>query len=191
MPGLCAVGWCCRWSPPVIVSSAGCAPGARRVRKDTALFLAPPPRCKRRGRPRKYGARLTPEQVATWPVKRSAQILYRQLEVVRYRTCCCVARFLNGAMVRGVWVELERPDRPDRRSDTWRLLCTDPTLPPLEVIRSYAKRWAVESLFRSLKHQWGLFETSVGTEGCLATAMPGNGDAWQRRCLATAMPGNG
>ena len=43
------------------------------------------------------------------------------------------------------------------------MLCTDPTLPALEVISSYAKRWAVESLFRSLKHQWGLK------------------DAWQRR----------
>lgn len=144
-----------------MVAAGHCVIG--RVRKDTALFLAPPPRCKRRGRPRKYGAPLTPEQVAILPVKRSAQILYRQLEVVRYRTCCGVARFLNGAVVRVIWVELERPDRPDRRSDTWLLLCTDPTLPPLEVIRSYAKRWAVESLFRSLKHQWGLK------------------DAWQRR----------
>src|SRR5512135_1225543 len=135
-----------------------------RVRKDTALFQRPPtfPN-RRRGRPRKYGARLRPEHVAALPVKRSAQILYRHLAVVRYRTCCCVARFLNGTVVRVVWVELEDPDRPDRRLDPWLLLCTDPTLPPLEVIRSYAKRWAVESLFRSLKHQWGLK------------------DAWQRR----------
>lgn len=144
-----------------VVAAGHCVIG--RVRKDTALFHKPPARSKQRGRPRKYGARLTPEQVATLPVMRSAQILYRHLEVVRYRTCWGVARFLNGAVVRVVWVELERPDRPGRRSDTWLLLCTDPTLPALEVIRSYAKRWAVESLFRSLKHQWGLK------------------DAWQRR----------
>src|SRR5512135_3668414 len=144
-----------------VIAAGHCVIG--RVRKDTARFLTPPTRTGRRGRPRKYGARLTPEQVATLPVKRSAQILYRQLEVVRYRTCWCVARFLNGTVVRVVWVELERPDRPGRRSDTWLWLCTDPTLPPLEVIRSYAKRWAVESLFHSLKHQWGVK------------------DAWQRR----------
>src|SRR5512135_1466139 len=67
-----------------------------RVRKDTALFHPPPTHPKRRrGRPRKYGARLTPDHVAALPVKRSAQILYHHLAVVRYRTCNCVARFLS------------------------------------------------------------------------------------------------
>lgn len=61
-------------------------------------------------------------------------------------------------MVRAVWVELERPDRPKGRTETRLrlLICTDPLIPAIEVIRAYAKRWAVEPLFHALKHQWGL-----------------------------------
>jgi hypothetical protein len=127
-----------------------------RVRKDLALFGEPPlPRPGQRGRPRKYGARLTPEQVAKLPVVRTAQILYGRFEVVRYRTCCVAARFLKGMLVRAVWVELERPDRPGGRTETRLLICTDPLLPAVEVIRAYACRWAIEPLFFALKHQWG------------------------------------
>lgn len=137
------------------VAAGHCVIG--RVRIDTALFLEPPRlRKKARGRPRRYGPRLTPERIAGLPVQRTAQILYRHLEVVRYQTCCVVARFLKGAVVRVVWVQLERPDRPERQTETWLLLCTDPSLPAIDVILSYSKRWSVEPLFFALKHDWGL-----------------------------------
>ena len=129
----------------------GCA------RRDLALFDVPKsPRKRQRGRPRKYGARLNPARVAALPEQRSAQILYGKLEVVRYRTCLVAARFLHGRVVRAVWLELERPDRPDKPRVQRLLICTDPTLSGLAVIRGYAKRWAVESLFRNLKHGFGL-----------------------------------
>src|SRR5664279_5572348 len=122
------------------------------VRRDLALFDVPkPPHKRRQGRPRKYGARLTPTRVAALPQHRSAQILYGKLEVVRYRSCRVAARFLHGAVVRAVWVELERTDRRDRPRQQRLLICTDPELSALEVIRGYAKRWAVESLFKNLK----------------------------------------
>src|SRR3954451_11114873 len=128
-----------------------------RARRDLALYAVPrPPRQRRRGRPRKYGPRMTRQRVEALPVHRSAQILYGKLEVVRYRTCRVAARFLKGRVVRAVWVELERPDRRDRPTEERLLLCTDPDLPALEVIRSYAKRWAVEPLFAAMKHGWGL-----------------------------------
>jgi DDE family transposase len=128
-----------------------------RARRDLALYAVPRlPRCRRRGRPRKYGPRMTRERIEALPVHRSAQILYGKLEVVRYRSCRVAARFLKGRVVRAVWVELERPDRRDRPAEEWLLLCTDPDLPALEVVRSYAKRWAVEPLFAALKHGWGL-----------------------------------
>ena len=127
------------------------------VRRDLALYAVPRlPRRRRRGRPRKYGERLTRAKVEALPVHRSAQILYGKLEVVRYRTCRVAARFLKGRVVRAVWVELERPDRRDKPTQKRLLLCTDPDLPAPEVIRSYAKRWAVEPLFAALKHGWGL-----------------------------------
>lgn len=127
------------------------------VRRDLALFDVPKsPRKRRQGRPRKYGAQLTLARVAALPEHRSAQILYGKLEVVRYRSCRVAARFLHGAVVRAVWVELERTDRRDRPRQQRLLICTDPELSALEVISGYAKRWAVESLFKNLKHGWGL-----------------------------------
>ncbi len=100
--------------------------------------------------------RLTPERVAALPEHRSAQILYGKLEVARYRTCLVAARFLRGRVVRAVWVELERPDRRDKPRQQRLLICTDPALSAPLVISGYAKRWAVESLFRNLKHGFGL-----------------------------------
>src|SRR5213082_3558414 len=58
-----------------------------RVRRDLALYVVPRPPRRRRGRPRKYGPRMTRERVEALPAHRSAQILYGKLEVVRYRTC--------------------------------------------------------------------------------------------------------
>jgi len=125
-----------------------------RARRDLALYAVPrPPRRRRRGRPRKYGPRMTPERVAALPVHRSARVLYGRFEVVRYRSCRVAARFLKGRVVRAVWVRLERPDRP---AEERLLLCTDPDLPATEVVTSYAKRWSVEPLFAAMKHGWGL-----------------------------------
>src|SRR5690349_6856276 len=127
------------------------------VRRDLALFEVPkPPRKRRKGRPLKYGARLTPERVAALPEQRSAEILYGKLEVVRYRPRVVAARFLRGRVVRAVWGELEHPDRRDKPRQQRLLICTDPALPAELVISGYAKRWSVESLFRNLKHGFGL-----------------------------------
>jgi Transposase DDE domain len=128
-----------------------------RVRRDLALYAVPrPPPRRRRGRPRKYGPRMTRERIEALPVHRSARVLYGKLEVVRYRTRRVAARFLKGRVVRAVWVELERPDRRDRPAEERLLVCTDPDLPATEVVTSYAKRWAVEPLFAAMKHGWGL-----------------------------------
>src|SRR3954453_8309609 len=128
-----------------------------RVRRDLALYAVPrPPPRRRRGRPRKYGPRMTRERIEALPVHRSARVLYGKLEVVRYRTRRVAARFLKGRVVRAVWVELERPDRRDRPAEERLLVCTDPNLPATEVVTSYAKRWAVEPLFAAMKHGRGL-----------------------------------
>src|SRR4051794_2476141 len=128
-----------------------------RVRRDLALHAVPrPPRRRRRGRPRKHGPRMTRERIRALPVHRSARILHGRLEVVRYRTRRVAARFLEGRVVRAVWVELERPNRRDRPAEERLLVCTDPELPATEVITSYAKRWAVEPLSAAMKHGWGL-----------------------------------
>jgi hypothetical protein len=127
------------------------------IQRALALFEVPkPPRKRRKGRPRKYGAQLTPERVAALPEHRSAAILYGKMQVVRYRTCLVAARCLHGKGVRAVWVELERSDRRDKPRQQQLLIGTDPALSAQLVISGYAKRWSVESLFRNLKHGFGL-----------------------------------
>src|SRR3954465_13805410 len=128
-----------------------------RARRDLALYAVPrPPRQRRRGRPRKYGPRMTRQRVEALPLHRTTRILYGKLEVAQYRTCRVAARFLKGRVVRAVWVRLERPDRGPGTSEERLLVCTDPDLPATEVITSYAKRWSVEPLFAAMKHGWGL-----------------------------------
>src|SRR3954463_8549877 len=108
-----------------------------RVRRDLALYEAPkPPEPRGRGRPRKYGARMTRQKIAALPVHRTAQILYGNLDVVRYRTCRVAARFLKGRVVRAVWVQLEQPDRGDKPTEERLLICTDPDLSAIAVITS-------------------------------------------------------
>lgn len=126
-----------------------------RGRRDLALHGLPKPH-RRRGRPRKYGERLTRAKAEALPVHRTAQILYGNLEVVRYRSCRVAARLLKGAVVRAAWVQLERPDRRDQRSEERLLICTDPELPAIAVIQSYSRRWSVEPLLYAMKHGWGL-----------------------------------
>jgi hypothetical protein len=129
-----------------------------RVRRDLALYTVPRPARgkRRRGRPRKYGERMTRGRIEALPLHRSAQILYGNLEVVRYRTTLVTARFLKGRVVRAVWVQLERPDRRRGPSEERLLICTDPALSATEIIAGYAKRWAVEPLSAAMKHQFGL-----------------------------------
>src|SRR3954462_5069236 len=125
-----------------------------RVRRDLALYAVPrPPRHRRRGRPRKYGPRMTRARIEALPVHRTARVLYGRFEVAQYRSCRVAARFLKGRVVRAVWVRLERPNRPGEER---LLLCTDPDLPAPQGVTSYAKRWAVEPLFAAMKHGWGL-----------------------------------
>src|SRR3982750_1217904 len=99
---------------------------------------------------------MTRQEIEALPVHRTAQILYGNLEVVRYRTCRVAARFLKGRVVRAVWVQLEQPDRSDQPTEERLLICTDPDLSAITVITSYAKRWSIEPLFAAIKHGWGL-----------------------------------
>src|SRR3954454_18836995 len=66
------------------VAAGHCVIG--QARRDTALYRPPPRLTGKRGRPRKYGARLRPDEVAALAVKRTAQIMYNNLEVVSYRS---------------------------------------------------------------------------------------------------------
>ena len=128
-----------------------------QVRRDTALYSPPPPRTNKRGRPRKYGARMTPESVAELPETRQRFFLYGAWHTVHYRSAVVLARFLEGRGVRAVWVRMERGD--GCLGEQRLILSTDLSLSAARIILAYGKRWSIEDLFNQLKNRWGWKET--------------------------------
>lgn len=131
-----------------------------QVRRDTALYAIPEvvvvggPR--RRGRPRRYGLKYTPERVAALLERRVRLWLYGKWQWVRYRSAVVKARFLKGQVVRVVWVQFEVED--GTLGATRLLLATEANLRPEVIIKAYARRWPIEPLFNQLRHSWGWLE---------------------------------
>ncbi len=127
-----------------------------QVRKDTALFHAPE-LTRKRGRPRKYGDRVSADWVASLPEVRQQFAIYGKTQTVHYRSAIVLARFLKGRPVRMVWSQLEKED--GTRTQTSLILSTDITLSGARVILGYGRRWSIEDLFNQLKNRWGWKET--------------------------------
>ena len=127
-----------------------------QVRKDTALFRIPEQKINR-GRPRKYGAKYAPEDIAQLPIVPVQLFIYGKLQWVRYRSVIAKVRFLDGRPVRAVWVSFEDEKRGVTQERL--ILATDTSLAPHEVIEVYAKRWAIEPMFHQVKNSWGWNET--------------------------------
>jgi hypothetical protein len=123
-----------------------------QVRKDTALYDVPIPTGKR-GRPRKYGDKYTPERVVQLPEKRARMFLYGKKQWLFYKSVVAKARFLNGTKVRAVWTCFENEDRS--RMKPRLILSTDLSLTPQQIIATFSRRWAIETMFAQLKNNWG------------------------------------
>jgi hypothetical protein len=127
-----------------------------QARIDTALFLPPEVEATpSRGRPRKYGNRLSPASIATLPSTTLSLSLYGKTQTVRLRSVVALARFLKGLPVRAVWCEFLDPD-----TGVWSrprlLLATETWLSPSAILTLYARRWGIEPLFHNLKRWWGM-----------------------------------
>jgi hypothetical protein len=129
-----------------------------QVRRDTALFLSPAPvdpaAPRRKGRPRQYGPKLTPEQIDAMPTREHQLFLYGKLKQVRLRSSLVVVRFLKARLARAVWYEFF-----DHKKQAWTqprlLLATELQLEPTQIMYFYSLRWGIESLFQNLKRWWG------------------------------------
>src|SRR5512144_5397 len=127
-----------------------------QVRRDTALYALPEVVAggqRRRGRPRQYGLKYTPERVVALPEYRVRLWLYGKWQWVRYRSAVVKARFLKGQVVQVVWVQFEAEE--GTLSSTRLLLATEANLRPEVIIKAYARRWPIEPLFNQLRHGWG------------------------------------
>jgi len=117
-----------------------------QARYNTALFLLPPPRSGR-GRPRKYGQKLTRTEIEAPPAIILTLNLYGTQQTVRIRSVVALARFLRGTPVRAVWCEFFDP-----KDQTWSkprlLLASETELSAEAVLRLYARRWGISNLWQ-------------------------------------------
>jgi hypothetical protein len=127
-----------------------------QVRRDTALFQLPE-RTGKRGRPRKYGDRVSANWIDSLPEVRLECSIYGKTQMVYYRSAVVLARFLNGRAVRIVWSQLATEDGSRTKPSV--ILSTDTTLSGARIIFNYGRRWSVEDLFNQLKNRWGWKET--------------------------------
>ena len=149
-----------------------------QARYDTALFLSPTvPTSARRGRPRRYGQRLTAEVVATLPITELSISLYSQEQRIRLRSVVALARFLKGIPVRAVWCQFF-----DAKKQTWSkprlLLATEIELSAEAIVRLYARRWGIEPLFHNLKRWWGIANLWQHSRQALESWMQIRSTAW-------------
>jgi hypothetical protein len=122
-----------------------------QVRKDTALFELPEKKSKSyRGRPRKYGSRITDSCVGKLPITIVNVYAYGSVKQVKYRSLTCLARFLGGLPVIALWCQL-----PDQKNWTL-LISTDLALTPERIIKLYGRRWKIEPMFNEIKHSYGV-----------------------------------
>ena len=127
-----------------------------QVRRDTALFHQPVQTGKR-GRPRKYGDKISADWIDALPEVSMECFIYGKSQMVYYRSAVVLARFLNGRAVRIVWSQLVKDD--GCRTKPSLILSTDTSLSAARVILNYGRRWSVEDLFNQLKNRWGWKET--------------------------------
>lgn len=108
---------------------------------------APPPPKKRRGAPRKYGAKVELESYHIAHSQKAQVQIGQQGYLATYSSLDAIPRRL-GLLCRIVMVELRNHKRAV-------LLSTDLTLSPVEIIQAYAMRFALEIAFRDLKQRFG------------------------------------
>ena len=127
-----------------------------QARRDTALFLQPVVLLMPgRGRPKKYGVKMTPEAIQALPVTELKLTLYGKEQLIRLRSVVAMARFLNGTPVRAVWCSFYDTDKQSW-SKARLLLATETELSAEEILHLYARRWGIEPLFHNLKRWWGV-----------------------------------
>jgi hypothetical protein len=127
-----------------------------RLRKDAALYDLPPARKPgQRGRPRKYGQRLSLAKRAAHPQGwQSITYQCRGVEVKRqYKTFLAMSHLTDGP-IRVVIVRFE-----DRGWIPY--FCTDPKADVRDILEIAAARWALEEHFHDVKEVWGAGQQQV------------------------------
>jgi len=121
-----------------------------QVRRDSTLYLQPvTPLKKQRGRPRKYGEKLTLQKVQQhYSLQQKNLKAYGKVRCFQFYSAVAKVRFLKGYLCKIVWSRF-LDDRG--RWTTWHLLIsTDTNLSAQNIIQTYALRWWTEPMFNEL-----------------------------------------
>jgi hypothetical protein len=127
-----------------------------QVRRDTAFYLAPKkPKKTTRGRPRKYGEKLSFQKIKRRCKKQQATVFaYGEQRLFQFYALQAKVRFLNGLVCQMLWCRMQQSDGS---FTNWFLLLTDDLeLAPEEMIRLYTLRWKIEPMINDLKNRFGL-----------------------------------
>jgi hypothetical protein len=139
-----------------------------QIRKDSALFLPPEPPTKgKRGRPPKYGPKLSFQRVTElFPLESTNMSAWGKERKFEFYFFQAKARFLKGLLCNCVWCRFFK----DGKNPTpWHLIVsTDTSLCAREIIFYYAKRWSVESAFNDIKNTFGLAQAWQQTKKAYA-----------------------
>ena len=121
-----------------------------RAKSNAAFFYVPKsPKHRKKGRPRKYGKRVSLPHLKYRDVVIDAETFSVTDKVVRTKMCPVDVRI----------VVIRKPRK--KPSQPYRYFCvftSDLQLPVEEVIRHYRNRWQIETAFRDLKENFG-FDT--------------------------------
>jgi len=126
------------------------------VRKDAAIYKIPPkPKKRKAGRPKIYGDKIKPtleelDQEVTLDI-------YSTEVKIKYKEAVAKARFLNGKIIKAVWLTF------DDSQSVRLIISTDIKLSAKEIIRRYAKRWDIEPMFNELKNRFKFKEIMMHT----------------------------
>jgi len=139
-----------------------------QVRKDTALYLSPQrPKKPARGRPRKYGEKLSFRSIQRRYKKQQATIpAYGKERLFQFYAFQAKVRFLDGRLCQMLWCRMQKDD--GSYSNWFLLLGSDLSCSPEEMIRLYARRWAIEPMINDLKNRFGLKDAWQQTRQALA-----------------------
>jgi len=139
-----------------------------QARKDTALFLTPViPRKKTRGRPPKYGQKLSQEHILQNYLRHTVKLhAYGKRRTFQFHCLTAQVRFLKGHLCKIVWSRFL--DDHDRWTKWHLMICTDKNLSGNDIIATYALRWWTEPMFNELKNLFGLINAWQQTRQVLA-----------------------
>lgn len=131
-----------------------------QVRRDSVFYEPIAPSVlsgKKRGRPRKYGKKLTNEVVQSLPTEEKELFLYGKQQKVVYRQSRANARFLNGREVKVLWCQFVTPEGLLTQQRV--IVSTDTTLTAEDILTKYSHRWQIEPMFCEWKNTFGVKET--------------------------------